>query len=473
MATSRPTPCHHDGEEINPDFKIEVAHDADINKECQLLHTVECDKNPGHRGFIAFKDLKLENLPMEDRHIEIFNEIIKQGKRVVRIIVEKRRNGMTTQKLGTGFVIKLNGRYFMQTNNHVIKSEDEVKNCIVEFGYESPDRSGIFKSRGVKLIWTCPMRDTTCFQFHPEPNNLNELEIIDYSALHPSLAVIYKDNRSSTYNTSYISQKSLHITNANLNDPKISMVFLYYPESFFNNITSSYFKFQPVPPNIEELTGIEISIKEDGQNCRVIPGEIIKICDEYVIKISESISQDIVRNCRLILNGEVISHGSILYFMQIQSSLFFSRFRGVDFQIYMEQYPTCVWVFDFKPKPKGAEKYIEMVSSSTANNDNTCCIGHPHGAVKTVTFGRWLGSCTERFDNQGRQIVHPDENCQCREVKCVKYSCKTCPGSSGSPVFILRRWLDVGNYGHFMGYKVEDMTVDGKQIENINLAWTT
>ncbi|ESO86912.1 hypothetical protein LOTGIDRAFT_166640 [Lottia gigantea] len=220
----------------------------------------------------------------------------------------------------------------------------------------------------------------------------------------------------------------------NLNDSRIDMMFISYPKGSYSYLKSSYFKFQPI--SNQKLNSIEVHIDVDDGNSRVIPGDVVKFDDEYVVK-----NQDEVKKCRLVWNGEVIGCGTRLYFKHVETSLFFGEVNRTDIESLKEGYPNGVWLFDAHPKTVFIE-YLKDPKPLLALGCDTICIGHPHAGKKMVTFGQLLSDSEECFDIQGRHIKQPQQDCKCQKVHCINYSCKTCPGSSGSPVIIPSQKLE-------------------------------
>ncbi|ESO91467.1 hypothetical protein LOTGIDRAFT_153911 [Lottia gigantea] len=456
--------CYHDEQEFKSDVDIEVAREGDILQEGQDLDQFKCHKNPGHSGFIPFKDLTLEDLPEEVRSIETLESVKTRGKYVARLVVDKIRNGRWVKEAGTGYVHSDGKEFCIQTNNHIVKTDEEVKNCTVQFFYDSHDESNVLTCRGVELVYTCPFRDLSYFLFDPVPDFVYQLDVIDPLLSSSSIIIMYSNNNIEQYRTElyFKSPKLVYYTSENLNNPQIEMVFITLDDNTISYLKSSYFKFQSIPSNIQELTRIEIHIDEDDGNSRVIPGDVVKFSNDYVVNISESIFQDEVKKCRLVWNGEVIAQGTRLYFQQVKSREFFSDMDDDDLEETVQQASPNIWLFDFYPLPKVIEQYNETVNNNTSTCDTLCCIGHPHGGIKMVTFGRFIGRSPERFDFHGRRITQPGTDCQCKEVSCVKYSCKTCPGSSGSPVFIPeRKYNTISNISHFMGERVKALLPNG------------
>ncbi|ESO98785.1 hypothetical protein LOTGIDRAFT_158731 [Lottia gigantea] len=362
--------CHHDKQDFKSDLIIEVARECDLLREENDLDEFQCDKNPGHSGFIPFKDLTVEHLPHKDGRREILESIKTWGSYVVRLVVDKVRNGRWVKEVGTGYVVKEGDKYCIQSNNHVVKNDDEVKKCTVEFFYDSNDRSN------------------------------------------------------------------------------------------------------PISSNIRELSSIEVHIDEDDGKGKVISGVMAKFREEYVVRISESIFQDKVKKCKLLWDGEVIARGTRLFFQPMKPKEFFSDMSKIDLELYMQHTSPDIWLFDFHPLPKSVVHIQEMVKNYKSIADIMYCIGHPHGGIKMVTFGRLLGKSFERFDIQGRRIAQPEKDCKCKEVACTKYSCKTCPGSSGSLVFLAQKVVDMSRgISHFMGERVKALLPNGELVENINMAW--
>ncbi|ESO86998.1 hypothetical protein LOTGIDRAFT_166733 [Lottia gigantea] len=460
--------CYHDQQDFISDLKIEVAREGDILENGQDLDEIECKKNPGHRDFIPFKDLTLEHLPNEHRNKEIFDKIKHIGSLVARLVWYKTVNGeQKPYKLGSGSVVKVSNEYYIKTNNHVVKTEDDVKDCTVEFHYDDDkDKTSVLTSTGEKLVYTCPFRDVTFFQFDPIHDFVySQLDKMD--EILPNIVKMYKDNQIviDIATPTLIAFEIMFESFENLNDSLICLMFISWPNGSISYLKSSYFKFQPIPSNIQKMTSISVRIDEADGNSRVIPGDVVKFDDEYVVKIPESIFQDEVKKCRLVWNGKVIGCGTRLYFKQCTLKEIFSKISGVD--LFIKQLPGSVCLFDFHPKPEN------LITTLTERSLKMCCVGHPHGAIKMVTFGRDLGNSQERFDIHGRRIAQARQDCRCKEVSCLKYSCKTCPGSSGSPVFTLYRFKDQSYCAsHFMGEKVNRLSSDGEKIENQNIAWS-
>ncbi|ESO92164.1 hypothetical protein LOTGIDRAFT_162816 [Lottia gigantea] len=467
--------CYHDEQEFKSDVDIEVAREGDILQEGHDLNKFKCHKNPGHSGFIPFKDLTLEDLPEEIRNLETLESIKKWGGYVVRLVVKKIKNRRWVTECGSGFLFKYGSRFCVKTNNHVVKTDDEVKNCSIKFFYDSHDESNVKTGEGVKLEYTCPFRDLSIFSFHPVPD-FYQPDLKDPLLSNPTVVIMYNNNRTipSLARRLWTTQ-ILYYTSVNLNNPQIDLMFISLVDNSYSYLKSSYFKFQPIPSNIQKLTRIEIHIDEDDGNSRVIPGDVVKFSDDYVVKISESLFQDEVKKCRLVWNGEVIAQGTRLYFKKITSRELLGEMteKEIDVELFMQHSAPNSWLFDFHPQPRGIEQLHEIVKNSTPASNIVCCISHPHGGIKMVTFGRLLRQIPERFDIHGRRIAEPGTDCQCKEISCVKYSCKTCPGSSGCPVLIPNKsFYLITSSIHFLGERKKDWLPDGELIENINTGWS-
>ncbi|XP_050394312.1 uncharacterized protein LOC126812108 [Patella vulgata] len=456
-------------------FKVEVAVKANIFKHKDDFESSPCDKNPGHVGFIPFNEFGLEHLPVDARLDHIVQNIRKFGTRVVRLVVRD-ETGNKVKLYGTGHVYKLQGRYIIRTNSHVIRNETDLKNCVIEFNYNSRDRSEVIESRGKHLILT-KNTDAARFTFQPVPQFIQDMDIMDRYLYQPVPCVTTSRYQVLCHLSSlpFLKEKC-RIGLLLKEEPKQSddlSTHVQFEDGTISKFVSYVVKFQPVPEKIQTLPAENtefrhpvIQIKENGK-CRTIKGEVVSIEGNHYLKLAEPLTQEQARGCKVLFSDGSCSEGTGLFFEKwnFEESQPLRYLKGNDLDRYHLFYRNFRFWTMFDPIPKDLQRYTDMVNAPPICDQRyLLVIGHPHGGPKMITVGKELSS--------GVEIV---DDCY---LDCIQYSCKTCPGSSGSPVVQLAEChpFTIAVNTHFMGRirSVSEMVsghTDQAYGDNINIGW--
>uniref|UniRef100_A0A2C9LWZ6 RING-type domain-containing protein n=1 Tax=Biomphalaria glabrata TaxID=6526 RepID=A0A2C9LWZ6_BIOGL len=153
-------------------------------------------KNPGHFAYFNLPSLRLEQIPSKHRCTEMLVFLKLLGDLTVKLIVSKtsdlRRNPNYKMIHGTGFVIQHEGQLntfsqkdekskfkslktyfpfaskkdvgcvFIQTSRHLVANDEEARNTIVEFFYDSAERKNIVTLKGKYLLGNVIPGDSRC-----------------------------------------------------------------------------------------------------------------------------------------------------------------------------------------------------------------------------------------------------------------------------------------------------------------------
>ncbi|KAK6166072.1 hypothetical protein SNE40_022849 [Patella caerulea] len=114
------------------DLQAEIATEAVPS----LGDGVPCDKNPGHHNFIPYDEFELHHLPEHYRTEKLYRYLKDIGNSVVRLTVTCEDGSM---RFGSGIVMKYRGKLYIYTNNHVVETDQQAKNCLVEFYYDGEE----------------------------------------------------------------------------------------------------------------------------------------------------------------------------------------------------------------------------------------------------------------------------------------------------------------------------------------------
>ncbi|KAK6182098.1 hypothetical protein SNE40_009860 [Patella caerulea] len=168
-------------------MEVEVATEAYPS----IIDAESCLKNHPHTsGFTLFADFKITDLPTAIRSEETMSYLKYLGQTVVRLTVVK-TNGQSI--FGSGVVYKAAGKYVILTNDHVVSSDNDVKNCSIDFFYHTQDQQGVETSRGVALCAGSTVQDRCFFFFQPIPKAIQEMNIFDNQGLIAMVTVTYED----------------------------------------------------------------------------------------------------------------------------------------------------------------------------------------------------------------------------------------------------------------------------------------
>ncbi|KAK6192302.1 hypothetical protein SNE40_003794 [Patella caerulea] len=159
-----------------------------------------CTKNPNHEGFVNFDDFNISHLPLPLRREDYFKYIQILGNRVVRLAVQKEDGGCI---YGSGFLYKVGPLYVIATNDHVIGSEEDARNCTVDFFFNSPESPNTDSSYGESLLGGSDQQDLSLFTFKPVPKRVEEMNLFDNSGMSPYVSV-HHDDLSVTQRRGYV-----------------------------------------------------------------------------------------------------------------------------------------------------------------------------------------------------------------------------------------------------------------------------
>ncbi|KAK6192298.1 hypothetical protein SNE40_003790 [Patella caerulea] len=159
-----------------------------------------CTKNPNHDGFVNFDDFNLSHLPDPLRNEDYLKYIQHLGNRVVRLTVKK-QDGCCIY--GSGVVFKLGQLYLIATNDHVIGSEEDVRNCTVDFFFNRPDSPNTDVSYGESHLGGSDMHDRSFLTFSPVPKRIEEMNIFDNSEISPYVSA-HHDDLTVTHSRGYV-----------------------------------------------------------------------------------------------------------------------------------------------------------------------------------------------------------------------------------------------------------------------------
>ncbi|XP_055956045.1 uncharacterized protein LOC130012343 [Patella vulgata] len=449
-----------------PEFKIEVATEADVEGG------MNCSKNPGHVGFIPFKDFAIDHLSQVWQEERIFEYIRNVGESVVRLIVtgdEGQRN------YGSGLVEKWAGQYVIATNHHVIENEKQAKRCIIEFDFNSEDRSDVIVCEGTGLLETSEELDKTLITFQHVPKKIYDLNLVDETLFIPEVASIDENGQSHKYQALVMPNKVndagilIMPFTCELNKAKETMV--HFHEGTISKLASDVMKFEPIPEELRvglsnrnldlKLTVVIADIKG---KMKTMTGKIEFIEGEVFIKLPEALTDKEAQQCTVTFPDGSVSKGTGVHFLP--TTLTTANLQGLDINLdnlLATGIPAVhvlankpFWSLAFKPIPRGLEEQLDIQKTNNTQNrrlvHTAIVIGHPHGGRKMVTIGKHLPLGTLECTERGFRFS-------------ICYSCKTCRGSSGSPVLYLRscRW-----YIHTLGG--EGAKCKGEIVETGNLS---
>ncbi|KAK6190775.1 hypothetical protein SNE40_002566 [Patella caerulea] len=450
-----------------PEFKREVATEADMEGEAN------CEKNPGHNGFIPFQDFSMDHLPLVWQEGRVYEYIRSFGERVVRLVV-KCDNG--SFRYGSGVVEKWEDKYVIATNNHVIENDSQAKRCLIEFNFNSDDRSDVIVCEGTGLLETSKTLDKTLITFLHIPKKIQEIYMVDESLFIPE--VVTMDNDGQTY--SYQSLTMPYTVNGlpilamplrfDLNKMKETSIEFY--DGTVSKMASEIIKFEPVPseieprnPNVKDIHP-NISVRDINGQVKTMTGNIEYIEGEVFIKLPEAFTDEEAQQCTVTFPNGSVSKGTGVHFLP--TTLATANLQGLDINIgklltlgipEIKRFANNpFWNLHFKPTPPGLENQLSIQGTYNTEErrqiNTAIAIGHPHGGKKMVTIGRDLAFSLEPTAT---------------ELRCsIAYSCQTCPGSSGSPILYLRSWRW---YVHCLGLRANEFQEEVVETGNINKAW--
>ncbi|KAK6192138.1 hypothetical protein SNE40_003668 [Patella caerulea] len=450
-------------------FKVEVGSETDVVDDVNTT----CQKNPGHEGFIPFTDLSMEHLPEEWRIDKVLEFIKYRAKLVVRLVIIRPDQ---TKWYGTGYVSKFDGQYVISTNNHVIRNDKEAKRCLIEFNYDSEDRSNVIQCEGTGLLETSELLDKTLISFLPIPRMIQELDLVEDSLFMPDVMAVNQNGTQERSNALTMPYKVndcplLAIPHCfDLN--KLTDITIPFFDGTRSELASNFIKFQPIPeilmavnPAGEYLAPTAtVRMLDDNNQIRTATGTVEKISDQICICLPKPLTEQEAKKCQIQFADGSISTGIGVYFKN--TTLFTANIKGLDMDFKhmlntggfeaLKLATTPFWMVPFKPPPKDVIDHLNLQDELSAHCPikTVVIVGHPHGWRKMVTFGRDLGI---NLDLTGG------------EYRCsVSYTGKTCPGSSGSPVLYLRSFRC---YIHHGGQRAGEYGTEIVETSNVNKAW--
>ncbi|KAK6190767.1 hypothetical protein SNE40_002561 [Patella caerulea] len=429
-----------------PEFKIEVATEADVEGE------MDCSKNPGHVGFIPFKDFAIDHLSQIWQEERIFEYIRNIGERVVRLVV-KCDDGQCNY--GSGLVENWAGQYVIATNHHVIENEKQAKQCLIEFDFNSDDRSDVIVCEGTGLLETSEALDKTLITFQHVPKKIYDLNMVDETLFIPEVASTDENGQTHRYQALILPNKVndagilvMPLT-CELNKARETMV--HFHEGTISKLASDVMKFEPIPR--EPRLGVGLSNQHIGDlkltvaiadikgKMKTLTGNIEFIEREVFIKLPEALTNEEAQRCTITFPDGSVSKGTGVHFLP--TTLATANLQGLDINLdnlLSTGIPAIhvlankpFWSLAFKPIPRGLTEQLDIQKRNNTQErrlvHTAIVIGHPHGGRKMVTIGKHLPLGTLERTERGFRFS-------------IGYSCKTCRGSSGSPVLYLRscRW---------------------------------
>ncbi|ESO90720.1 hypothetical protein LOTGIDRAFT_233741 [Lottia gigantea] len=155
-----------------PQLEEEIATEAFP----MLDDIINCPKNPGHKKFLPYNEFKMHHLPPRYRSEKLYRYLKNVGDSVVRLTVTCEDG---SKRFGSGVVWKYRGVLYIYTNNHVVETDFQAKNTVIDFYYDYKNCPDIQYSKGTSLVYTFSGMDKSMITFDPVPKGFDHFYMPD------------------------------------------------------------------------------------------------------------------------------------------------------------------------------------------------------------------------------------------------------------------------------------------------------
>ncbi|ESO93583.1 hypothetical protein LOTGIDRAFT_161695 [Lottia gigantea] len=251
-----------------------------------IIDVTNCPKNDDHTTpFIRFNQFKIEDLPESIRTEEVYDYLKYLGQTVVRLTVRKEEN---RSSYGSGVVYRIDEKYIVLTNDHVVKDADQASNTTIEFFYDGEVSTGIEASRGAELKGGSSVQDRCFFKFTPIPQRIQDLNLFNNVNLMAVLNVTYTDGTKSEYlgfpqvnrKGQFILVNRLEVREERLNDIKSCDIVINDPEGRSHSVVYdgiSHAEEKVVFVRVKALPECFIAVKEKMHQALVSDARVERV----------------------------------------------------------------------------------------------------------------------------------------------------------------------------------------------------